>query len=100
MANSASLMDDIKHLKDQIHEELFKEVPDTNKVNVLIQKLGYKYEDVMHLNFHHFMELKGIFPTDSLEEYKIFIHDIMDRMDQFRPHMQEERMRRNRHRHG
>ncbi|MFC1729720.1 Spy/CpxP family protein refolding chaperone [candidate division KSB1 bacterium] len=83
-SQSSEKLEEIRNLKEEVYKELFDENPDTIKVNKIIEQIGGKYSEIIQMNFYHFFELKSIFPEDHQEQYKLFVKDIIKRMDHFR----------------
>lgn len=82
---SEQILKTIHSLKKEMFDELFKEQPDTVKVNQLIDSIGEKQKEIDRLTFNHFAELKKLCGEQQQEKLQKILDEFFHQQRLPRP---------------
>jgi|GEM_PF-1686473 hypothetical protein len=80
MNENHAIMDSMRTLHQQLHEELLKDKPDSIHINILLNRIGVTYTNMKGQTVKHFLKMK---PFCSPEQQQLLLQfdDPMQRMN-------------------
>jgi Spy/CpxP family protein refolding chaperone len=83
---SRAVRDEIRRLRKEIMDELFKSSPDTTKVRKLSDEIGMKEAELVRILFYHFMDLESVCQPEQNGKFRALIQELLRMIAPPEPH--------------